>query len=335
MALVAGGLLQFAGVLGSPGSGGATAPAVPAAVEAEIAALKSEIAALKAGAGNAGNISGTVDGLSQALDQVKADVASLQQAVEAGRRRRQCRAAGAERQDQGDRDGDRRPRPGHGGRPPAEIAAINEKIAGVEALAKAAGEAGTVVDGRLGALEQSLSALVGQGRRAGRAAQDRAGDRRLGAQVGGRARRAVPAEIETFAAIAPDAPELAELRAYAEKGVATRADILAETDAAANAMIAAAKPADAECRLLRAAADSAESLVTVRPIGAVEGAGVPETVARMEVALKAGDLAKAIAEFDTLPEAAKAAGAAFADKIRARLDVEKLVDQAIAAAMKA
>ena len=73
----------------------------------------------------------------------------------------------------------------------------------------------------------------------------------------------------------------------------------------------------------------------MRPIGAVEGPGVPETVARMEVALKAGDLAKAIAEFDTLPEPAKAAGAAFADKIRARLEVEKLVDQAIAAAMKA
>ena len=47
---------------------------------------------------------------------------------------------------------------------------------------------------------------------------------------------------------------------------------------------------------------SAESLVKVRPIGAVEGAGVPETVARMEVAVKPGDYAKALAEYDTLPE---------------------------------
>ena len=31
-------------------------------------------------------------------------------------------------------------------------------------------------------------------------------------------------------------------------------------------------------------------MVTVRPIGAVEGPGAPETVARMEVALEAGDL---------------------------------------------
>jgi len=80
---------------------------------------------------------------------------------------------------------------------------------------------------------------------------------------------------------------------------------------------------------------SAESLVTVRPIGAVSGEGVPEKVARMEVALKSGNLEQAVAEFDSLPDAAKAAGAEFADKVRARLDVEKLVDQAVASAMKA
>jgi len=61
---------------------------------------------------------------------------------------------------------------------------------------------------------------------------------------------------------------------------------------------------------------------------------VPETVARMEAALKAGDLARALVEYDTLPETAKAAGSGFAGKIKARLDVETLVDQAIAEAMK-
>ena len=47
---------------------------------------------------------------------------------------------------------------------------------------------------------------------------------------------------------------------------------------------------------------SAESLIKVRPIGAVEGETVPAKVARMEVAVKAGDFAKAIAEYETLPE---------------------------------
>ena len=55
----------------------------------------------------------------------------------------------------------------------------------------------------------------------------------------------------------------------------------------------------------------------------------------MEVALNNGDLAQALAEYDTLPEPAKAAASGFAERARARLDVERLVDAAIANAMKA
>ena len=54
VALLAGGLLQFAGVLGTPGPGGSPTPAVPASVETDIAALKSEIDGLKVASGNAG-----------------------------------------------------------------------------------------------------------------------------------------------------------------------------------------------------------------------------------------------------------------------------------------
>ena len=132
-----------------------------------------------------------------------------------------------------------------------------------------------------------------------------------------------------------DAPGLVELRAYAAKGVATRADIIAETDAAAKAMIASISPPPEDAGFFERLLSSAESMVTVHPIGEVEGTGVPETVARMEVALQAGDLAKAIAEYDSLPERARGAGAAFAEKIRARLAAEQLADQAIAAAMQA
>ena len=335
VALAAGGLLQFAGILGSPGSGGSTAPAVPAAFEAEIAALKSEIEGLKAGAGNAGSLSGTVDGLSQALDQVKAEVASLKQAVEsggagenAGLEALNAKIAEIETRITGIGQGT-------AGATPEEVGAINEKIAGVEALAKAAGEAGSAVDGRLGAIEQSLSGLTAK-------VDSQAAQPKIALAIAASALKAAiergspfQPEIETFAAIAPEAPGLADLRTYAEKGVATRADIVAETDAAANAMIAAASPPPQNAGFFERLLTSAESLVSVRPIGAVEGPGVPETVARMEVALQAGDLAKAIAEFDTLPEPAKTAGATFADKIRARLAAEQLADQAIAAAMQA
>jgi hypothetical protein len=339
VALAGGGLLQLSGILGTPGSGG-LAPGLD--VVEDIAALKTEIAALKQSGPANPEIAGRVDGLAQALDQVKANVASLQEAI----------AAGGAGENAGLQALDARVKQletdiaglsqGGNGPSPEELAALNqtvtalsERIAGVEALAKSGGEADTAIDGRLGALEQSLSALTA--RVDAQAAQPKIALAIAAAALKSAIERGVPfqAEIETFAAVAPDAPELAALRSYAEKGVATRADILAETDAAANAIIAAANPPSADAGFFERLLASAESLVSVRPIGEVEGPGVPETVARMEVAIKAGDLAKAIAEFDTLPDAAKAAGAAFGDKVRARLEVERLADQAIASAMKA
>ena len=327
IALVCGGLLQFAGVLGTPG--GSTAPA---SVETEIAALRSEIEGLKAGTGNAGEVSGRVDGLSQALDQVKTDIASLRQAVESGSAGAGLGALNTKIAEIETRMTEIGPSPD--GATPEEIADINEKIAGVEALANAAREAGSTVTSRLGALEQSLSALSAK-------VDSQTQQPKVALAIAASALKAAiergspfEPELETLAAVAPQAPGLAELRAYAEKGIAARADIIAGTDAAAEAMIAAANLPSENADFFERLLDSAESMVTVRPIGAVEGPGVPETVARMEVALQAGDLAKAIAEFDTLPEPAKAAGAAFADKIRARLAVEQLADQAIAAAMQ-
>ena len=207
VALVAGGLLQFAGILGSPGSGGSAAPAV----EGEIAALKSEIEGLKTGAGNVpGDLPGQVDGLSQALDQVKADVASLKQAVELG-------GAGgnagiealnteiAELETRIDSIG-----PGTDGATPEEVAAINEKIAGVEALARAAGEAGSALDGRLGAIEQSLSGLTAKVD--SQAAQPKIALAIAASALKAAIERGAPfqPEIETFAAIAPQAPGLAD-----------------------------------------------------------------------------------------------------------------------------
>jgi hypothetical protein len=334
VALLAGGLLQYSGVFGTPGPSD-SAVTVPPAVEAEIASLKSEIEGLKAGVGGAGDASGRVDGLSQALDQVKSDVASLKQAVESGGTGENAgldtvNAKIAEIETRIAEIG-----PGPDGPTSEQIAAISDKIAGVEALAKAATEAGSDATSRLGALEQSLAALSAK-------VDSQAQQPKIALAIAASALKAAiergspfQSELETLAAVAPQAPGLAELRSHAEKGVATRADILAETDAAANAMIAAASPPSENADFFERLLDSAESMVTVRPIGAVEGPGAPETVARMEVALKAGDLAKAIAEFDTLPEPAKAAGAVFADKIRARLAVEQLADQAIAVAMQA
>ena len=335
VALAGASALQFAGFLGAPNSADGT-PAL-GQVESEISALKAEIAALREGSGGATiDASGKIDGLAQALDQVKADVASLQTAIQSGGagdnaglqaldakiKEIEASIAGL-----GQGEGD--------GASPDEIAAINQKISGVEALVKAAGEAGSTVDSRLGAIEQSVTALSAKVDAA--ASQPKIALAIAASALKSAVDRGAPflAEIETFSAIAPNAPELPTLRTHAETGVATLAEIQAEADAAAVAMIAAAKPVDQNAGFFDRLLVSAESLVKVRPIGPVEGQGVPETVARMEAAVKADDLATALAEFETLPATAKAAGAAFADKIRARAEVEKLVDQAVAAAMQA
>lgn len=337
VALAAAGLLHYSGLLALPGTTTAS-DTVPASVETELAALKAEIAALKSGqAGpvDINGVTGQVDGLSQGLDQVKADIASLRQSIEAG-----GAGDGAAVEALNAKIAEIESRiasigPGTEGPSAQDIAAIGERIASVEALAKAAGEADSTLTTRLGALEQSLTALSTK-------VDAQAGQPKIALAIASAALKSAiergspfQSEIETFAAIAPDAPGIAELRPYAEQGVAARADLVAETDAAAKAMIAAANPPPANAGFFERLLSSAESLVSVRPIGAVDGPGVPETVARMEVALQAGDLAKAMAEYDTLPDVAKSAGSAFADRIKARLAVEQLADQAIAAAMQA
>lgn len=331
-ALAIGAVLHYAGLIGAPGS------AVPASFEAELAGLKSEVEVLKSAAGAPADLSGVtgqIDTLSQGLEQVRGEISSLQQAIQSGGA---GDGAGLEALNTKITEIESRIAnlsPGTDGAGSQELAALGERIAAVEALAKSATDAGSTIEGRLGALEQSVAAL-------GTKVDAQAGQPKIALAIAASALKAAiergtpfQPEVETFAAIAPDAPGLAELRTYAENGLATRADLVAETGAAAQAMIAAANPPPANAGFFERLLSSAESLVSVRPIGAVEGPGAPETVARMEVALQAGDLAKAVAEYDTLPEAAKAAGASFADKIRARLAAEQLADQAIAAAMQA
>ncbi|KQU92261.1 phage tail protein [Mesorhizobium sp. Root695] len=330
IALVGAGGLQFAGLLGAPGSGASVSLD---GINGDIASLKTEIAGLKDSGGNS-DAAAKVVGLSSGLEQVKADVASLKSAIEKG---------GA-----GDTAGlaalvDKVAQietavaalGKAGSTAPVDLGPLNEKLAGLDAQVKSVGEATTAQDGRLTALEQSVSQLSGK-------VEAAAGQPKIALAIAASALKAAlergapfSAELETFAAISPDAPQLATLRTYAEKGVPTRAEIAAQADAAASAMVTAATPVDENAGFLQNLLSSAESLVKVRPIGAVEGAGAPETVARMEAAVNQGDYAKALSEYDTLPEAAKAAGADFAGKLKARIEVETQVDALISSAMKA
>src|SRR5690606_10516762 len=97
-----------------------------------------------------------------------------------------------------------------------------------------------------------------------------------------------------------------------------RAQLSASSDAAANAMIAASRPVDPQASVTDRLWSSMMGLVQVRPIGMVEGDGVPEIVARLDAAVQAGDYQRALGEYDALPPEAKAAGQAFSAQLRAR-----------------
>jgi hypothetical protein len=327
IALAGAGALQFAGILGAPGAGGSLD-----GVNSDIAAMKSEIAAITKSE-NGGEAAARVKGLSDALDQVKTDVATLKSSAASGSGADADLAALSDKVQAIEATVGAL---GKGGdTAPIDLGPLTEKLTALDTLVKSAGGATAEQQGRLGALEQSVSQLSAK-------VEAQAAQPKIALSIAASALKAAldrgapfSAELETFAAIAPNAPQLAALQAYAGQGVATRAAIAAEADAAATAMVAADVPVDENAGLLQNLLSSAGSLVKVRPIGAVEGKGVPETVARLEADVKQGDYAKALAEYDTLPEAAKAAGAAFAEKLKARLEAEAQIDALIADAMKA
>jgi hypothetical protein len=344
--------LQLAGLLPSPG-GSATAPAGDsqevAALKSELVALKQEVDAVKAGPGSdtAGlgqsvtDLSNGVKGLSSTLDQVKADITQLKSAVAKG-------SAGdgaavealnqkvAELQTSVAALGQ-----AGSGVTQQTIDAINQKIAAVETAAASATDADKADESRLAAIEQSVTNLSGQltslsDQVSRQAAQPKVALAIAGAAMKSAIERGGPftAEVETFAAIAPDSPELPALREAAAKGVDSRTDLIAGMQEAADAMIAASETLPDDAGFWDRLMASAKSLVKVQPIGVAEGETVPAKVARMEAALKAGDLAKALAEYESLPDGSKAAGQGFAERIKARVAAEELVAKALAGAMK-
>jgi hypothetical protein len=337
IALAGAGALQFSGLLPTPRTDGGGAVLAVDSLRAELSGIQQDIATLKDASGRPdAQTAGQVETVTKSLDQMKSELAGLRETVQAatpgdngvqaldGRIKEIETAIAALREQQT-----------AGVAASSNVTALGERIAGVETLAKANGETIATADGKLVALEQKVTDLAGK-------VEAQAGQPKVALAIAASAlksatERGAPfeAELETFAAISPDAPGIAELRAYAQKGVPTLAAIQAETKPAIQAMIAADRPVDEQASVLDRLVSSAQSLVSVRPVGPVEGTGVPETTARMEFEINSGELDKALAEYGSLPEAVKAAGSQLAEKIRARVEAQKLVDQAVAGAMKA
>ncbi len=142
-------------------------------------------------------------------------------------------------------------------------------------------------------------------------------------------------ELETYATVAPASPDVEALRTLAASGVPSRQDLINGFSDAANAMIAASRVPDPNASIWSRLGDSAKNLVKARPVGDIPGDSPEALVARMEVALGRGELDAVLAEAAKLPDAAKTAGAAFLDQVKARRDTDSLVTKALSLALTA
>ena len=332
--LVAGGL-SYSGLLAPQASvpQDNSGPAI-AALESELANLRNQIAQLPAAGGDNGETTGRIEALETRAESFAGDIEALRNEI--------AQAP----------DGSAPPAPAFDATPLEERiaaletnlgsianggvdeAALDQRLSAIRDDIAAARQAQVAADARLSSLEQSLTQLTGKVEEAAEAPSTAliVAASSLKAAID----RGTPflSELETYATLNPDAPQIAELRNLAASGVPTRTAIAAEAEAAANAMIAAARPVDPNAGVLDRLASSAMGLVQVRPVGMVEGAGVPETTARIEAAVQAGDYARAITEVDTLPGQAQAAGATFIERLKARMAADQLVDEAMAAALR-
>ena len=336
LAIAAG--LQFAGLL----PGVAPAPSAPdhgpaiAALEAEIAGIRNEIAALPAPQDDTAldqRIAGVeerVGALASGLDALRGELAALPAPAEG--------AAPVDLSPFEERVAALETALGElrtASVPASALTSLEEAVAGLRSELAADREAQGALAPRIEALEAAVSTLTG---RVDEQAEAPATAIIIAASsLKAAIDRGTPfaTELDTYAALVPDAPQLAELRALAAAGVPTRAQLAAESDAAANAMIAASRPVDPQAGIVDRLMGSMMGLVQVRPIGMVEGEGVPQVAARLDAAVTAGDYERALAEYDTLPPEAKAAGEAFAARLRARHAADRLADEALAAALRA
>lgn len=307
--LVLGSILQWSGLTGGGDDGSQAATEL----RTEVASLREQVTALQGDDGGAERI----DALAAELEALRSEIGATDAGVDAD--------------------------------------ALEERLTGLEEAIAAAGQASTAeaalqaIEERLTALEggaavaqveERVSALEGTLGEVSQQVEEQAGQPDTALIIAASALQAAidrgqpfMTELETLAALDPEAEQIDALRDMAASGVPTRAEIASELSQAADAMVTAERPVDSDAGIWDRLVSSAQELVVVRPVGVVEGEGVPQIVARLEAAVAAGDYQTAISEYETLPEAAQAAGADFIAMVRARQTADQLVEQALASAL--
>ena len=327
LASVAGGVIALAGLLGL--QWGNVVPSPGARVTAEqLAHIEQQIADLRSNP-----VPAPLDAAS------KTQLADLQKNVEAAEIKAEAVAGSLTEVQQ---QIAALPKAGESTAVSADVSALTERLASLEqqlshaknqadqAAAGVSGNSGTIsnLEQKLVSLQDKVSESARQpdasvliAANALKTAIDRGGSFR--------------AELDTFTSVAPQGTSVEDLAAFADKGVPTIADLNAWFGPVANTIIATENKLPADAGIWDQLVASAKGLVSVRPVaGNVSGTGVGPITARMEAALQAGDLERAVSEWEQLPADAKAVSEEFAGQMKARRDADALIQRLVSESLK-
>lgn len=132
-------------------------------------------------------------------------------------------------------------------------------------------------------------------------------------------------ELKTYRQVSPDDAALQQLSDMAASGIPTREQLTSQFTGLADSIIRAADQPAQDEGVVRRLISSAKGLITVRPVGDVEGYSTPAIVARIENDLKIGELQKAANEWNKLPAASKEVSSSFETALNARITADTLV----------
>lgn len=271
------------------------------ALASRLASAQEAIAALQqAGTASGGESDGRIDAIASRLEAAEAEIASLRDAVNESRQadpRVVMELSGRVETLAGDLD-----RIGQASDASASrIEAAEAGLADVTQKVESYSEARARADSQGRALARSVAA------NALRTAYDR------GAPFAGL--------LASAHALSDSDAAIAALEPHATLGVATDAALLADFRAVASQAIAASRPR--EDGVVAQLFTNARSLVQVRPVGPQAG-GAPEAiVSRVEAHLQSGEMAQALAEWRSLPEASRGASAGFGQALESRVAADK------------
>ena len=212
--------------------------------------------------------------------------------------------------------------------PPVDLAPLTARMAGLDTRLAALEAEMRVAKTEVRAREAPLEAASKRGDAAGLAVVAQA--------ILQAVDRGTPfsADLNIAESLGADPVRLVALRAVADKGAPGVAGLAAAWAGQRRAALGASVAVPGEDQgLLDRLAASAARLVRVRPAGEVAGDDPGALAARIDAALARGSISEALAAWDRLPAAAKAASAAFGDPARRRVAADEAARTLAAAAV--